>query len=78
MLKCLKKEPLMFQLLVHLAINTGCRRGELVALEWNDINFSTGVLTVSKSAYWTMRHAGSPLPTISLKCLYSTSRSRTD
>ena len=59
MLKCLKKEPLMFQLLVHLAINTGCRRGELVALEWNDINFSTGVLTVPKRAYWVKgEHAG--------------------
>ena len=59
MLKCLKNEPLMFQLLVHLAINTGCRRGELVALEWKDINFSTGVLTVSKSAYCVKgEHAG--------------------
>ena len=37
--------------MIHLAIITGCRRGELVALEWSDIDFDTGVLTVSKSAY---------------------------
>ena len=59
MLKCLKKEPLMFQLLIHMAINTGCRRGELVALEWKDINFDTGVATISKSAYCVKgEHAG--------------------
>ena len=59
MLKCLKNEPLMFQILIHLAINTGCRRGELVALEWKDINFNTGVATISKSAYCVKgEHAG--------------------
>ena len=51
MLECLKDETLMFQILIHLAINTGCRRGELVALQWSDINFDTGVINISKSAY---------------------------
>lgn len=59
MLKCLKKESLMFQLLIHLAINSGCRRGELVALEWKDINFNAGVATIRKSAYCIKgEHAG--------------------
>lgn len=51
MLSALEKEPLMFRLLVHLALNTGCRRGELMGLKWSDIDFSTGVLTVSRSNY---------------------------
>ena len=51
MLKALEGEPLMFRLLVHLALNTGCRRGELMGLKWSDIDFSTGVLTVSRSNY---------------------------
>lgn len=51
LLSALDGEPLMFQCLIHLAIITGCRRGELVALEWKDIDFSSGTVTVSKSAY---------------------------
>ena len=47
----LDKEPLQFKVLVHLAINSGCRRGELVGIKWSDINFSTGVITVQRSNY---------------------------
>ena len=47
----LDKEPLQFKVLVHLAINSGCRRGELVGLKWSDINFNTGVITVQRSNY---------------------------
>ncbi len=38
----------LYPLLV-LAAATGCRRGELLALQWTDLNFDTGLLTVSKS-----------------------------
>jgi len=34
---------------IALATATGCRRGELLALQWSDINFTTGELLVSKS-----------------------------
>ena len=51
MLQCLEKEPSQNQLLVHLAILTGCRRGELLALTWDDIDYDTGIITVSKSNY---------------------------
>ena len=37
-----------FPLLVT-AVSTGCRRGELLALEWPDIDFQTGMITISKS-----------------------------
>lgn len=50
MLEALKDEPLQFQVLIHLAINTGCRRGELVALEWSDIDFENKKVFVHKSA----------------------------
>lgn len=32
-----------------LAITTGMRRGEMLALNWSDINFDTGVITINKS-----------------------------
>lgn len=51
LLDCLEGEPLQFRLLIHLALNTGCRRGELVGLKWSDINYKTGILTVSRSNY---------------------------
>lgn len=51
MLTCLDDEPLQFQLLIHLALNTGCRRGELTGLKWSDIDYSTGIITVSRSNY---------------------------
>ena len=51
LLGALECEPLQFQLLIHLALNTGCRRGELVGLKWSDINYKTGILTVQRSNY---------------------------
>ena len=51
MLQALESEPLMFRVLIHLALNTGCRRGELMGLKWSDIDFKTGILTVSRSNY---------------------------
>ena len=32
LLQALEDEPLMFRLLIHMALNTGCRRGELMGL----------------------------------------------
>ena len=51
LLEALEGEPLQFQVLIHLAIITGCRRGELVALEWSDIDFDKGSIFIHKSAY---------------------------
>lgn len=34
-----------------LDLCTGLRRGELIALQWDDLNFETGMLTVNKQAY---------------------------
>lgn len=39
------------RLLVHLAIVTGCRAGELSGLRWEDVDFADGVISVSRSAY---------------------------
>ena len=34
---------------IVLAAATGCRRGELLALQWTDLDFGSGLLSVSKS-----------------------------
>lgn len=51
MLACLEGEPLAFQVLIHLAVVTGCRRGELVALKWNCINMKSNTISVKASNY---------------------------
>ena len=44
------KEDGCFELLL-LELSTGLRRGELMALQWDDLNFKTGVLNVNKQVY---------------------------
>lgn len=51
MLDCLEKEPLQFQTLIQLAIFTGARRGELVALKFSDIDFCQHKITIERAAY---------------------------
>ena len=52
-LDCLNQEPLKWRALMMLAIDSGLRRGELVGLRWEDINFKTGEITVCHNAQYT-------------------------
>jgi integrase len=38
---------------ISLAIYTGLRRGEMLGLEWRDINMTDGLLSVKRTAYYT-------------------------
>ena len=54
-LSALEKEPLKWQLITHLMIVTGCRRGEIMGLKWDRVDFENSrvkidrALVVSKS-----------------------------
>lgn len=50
MLDHLEKEPLQFRVLVQIAIHSGARRGELVALKFADVDFTENKITISRSA----------------------------
>lgn len=50
MLSCLEKEDLQFQTLIQLAIMTGARRGELVALKFTDFDFINKKMTIERAA----------------------------
>lgn len=39
-------------LLPYMALMTGMRKGELLALQWGDVDFSKNLITVSKSLYY--------------------------
>ena len=60
MLECLEQEELQFQVLIQLAIISGCREGELVALKFSDINYENCKLTIERAAY---KCKGEPIKT---------------
>lgn len=49
----LEREPLKWQTLVHLLIDTGIRRGECCALQWKNIDFDTGAITIAGNLCYT-------------------------
>lgn len=40
--EALEQEPLKWQVITHLLIVTGCRRGEIMGLKWDKIDFKSG------------------------------------
>jgi integrase len=48
-LEALTKVPLKFRTLVFLAIATGLRRGEILGLQWSDIDLDKGLLRVERT-----------------------------
>lgn len=51
MLSCLDDEPLQYKVLIYLALMSGAREGELVALKFSDIDFINNRITIERSAY---------------------------
>lgn len=49
LLNGLDNECLKYQALIRLALDSGARKSEILALTWQDINFDTGVITINKS-----------------------------
>ena len=49
MLEALSKEPLKYQVMIHLDLVTGMRRGELMALEWKNIDTEKRIIKIRKS-----------------------------
>lgn len=52
-ISCLSNEPLKWQCYVRFLIDTGCRRGECGGLQWRDIDFKTGLVTIRREASYT-------------------------
>lgn len=52
-LECLELEPLKWRMPVHLLIVTGCRRGEIMGLKWEDIDWTAKQICISRSLLYT-------------------------
>lgn len=42
-----------YQALIRLAVDSGARAGELLGLEWNDINFKINTISINKTIIYT-------------------------
>lgn len=52
-LSYVEKEPPKWQAYINLAADTGCRRGELCGLWWDDIDWNTGTITIRRNLQYT-------------------------
>lgn len=49
LLRAVDGEDIKTQAIIRLALDMGCRLGELTGLEWNDIDLRTGIVSISKT-----------------------------
>ena len=52
-LSCAAQEPLQWQTYISLAADAGLRRGECCGLQWSDIDFKAGAVTVRRNLQYT-------------------------
>lgn len=52
-LSCLKKVSLKWQTYIMLCADTGCRRGELCGLQWQDIDWIESTITIRRNLQYT-------------------------
>ena len=48
-LAALEQEPLKWRLITHLMIVTGCRRGEIMGLQWDKVDFENSRVKIDKA-----------------------------
>lgn len=52
-IECLNQEPLKWKALIIFAIDSGCRRGEIIGLKWEEIDFKKGKVNICRNAQYT-------------------------
>jgi len=53
-LECLENEPLKWQVYISLVADTGIRRGEACGLQWSDVDFKSGTITIRRNLQYTV------------------------
>ena len=52
LISVLQNEPIKYQAIIMLALDSGCRRGELTGLNWNDVDFEKSAITINKATQY--------------------------
>ena len=52
LLAAVNKEEMKYRVMIHLAVFTGMRRGEILGLEWQDVDFDRGTLEVRQASQY--------------------------
>lgn len=52
LIKVLQNEPIKYQALIMLAIDSGARRGEITGLTWNDIDYKNSTMNINKATQY--------------------------
>ena len=47
------KEPIKWQMIIHLLMITGCRRGEIVGLKWDRVNWADSSIRIDTTLLYT-------------------------
>lgn len=80
-LRCADMEPMDFKTMVYIMAYTGCRKGEMLALTWEDIDFNNKTMQINKGVVYTKQsgtyiedtktgeHRSVPLPPSLIKVL---------
>lgn len=54
-LRCVRREPLKWRVVINLLIETGMRIGECMALQWKDIDWKNNAITIRASLGYTVK-----------------------
>ena len=54
-LNLLESEPLKYRVFFNIAVYSGFRRGELLGLEWKDVDFENNIISVRRTSCYTSR-----------------------
>ncbi len=52
-MKCLSRENIKYRAIIELFLVTGCRRGEIAALQWGNIDLDKGIIHIKQAAVYT-------------------------
>jgi integrase len=53
-LEALEEEPIRLRTLIHLFLITGCRRGEIVGLRWEKVDWENSRIHIDRSIYYSV------------------------